>query len=267
MTLIVSLRTPDGIVLAGDSIASMMTNMNFEADIEVECPECNHKHTVSVNVPMPSMPATTFSYAQKIFPFLKRYGVGTSGTGMILGKSIYYITREFEQSMSASHNLARISGVGDVAEEFGKHFHGMIEKQVKSEGKTLLDINPKAVILEFLVAGYDKGEPKTIEVKIGRDYTITDHTATGACTITGQHHVAAAIWSLYGNPNESPAFDVFSLQDAIAYAEFLINTTAAHQQFSRKMPNVGGDIDIALITPFSAFQWIRQKPLSKLLGD
>lgn len=267
MTLIVSLRTPDGIVIAGDSLASMMNQMNFEANLEIECPQCGHKHPVTVTAPMPSIPATTFSYAQKIFRFLTRYGVGTSGIGMLQGKSIYYICREFEQSMSASENLARINGVEDVAREFATHFHQLLALQVKKEGTTLNDIPPHAVLLTFLIVGYDKGVPKTIEVKLGRDSIITDHTKQGLCTISGQMQVAGAVFSLYKDINQQPAFEVFSLQDAIAYAEFLINTTAAHQQFSRQMPNVGGDIDIALITPFNDFQWIRQKPLSRLLGD
>ena len=44
------------------------------------------------------------------------------------------------------------------------------------------------------------------------------------------------------------------MQDAINYAQFLIGTTIAHQQFSARMPNVGGHIDVALVTPFDEFK-------------
>jgi len=94
---------------------------------------------------------------------------------------------------------------------------------------------------------------------------VIDIQDKGGCTISGQPVVTQAIWSLYKDPMQTPTFEVFSLQDAIAYAEFLINTTAIHQQFSNTMPNVGGEIDIALVTPFDDFKWIRQKELSKLL--
>jgi hypothetical protein len=268
MTLIVSLRTPDGIVIAGDSLASMMTQMNFEANLEVECPDCGKIHPMSVSIPMPPQPATTLSYAQKVFPFLKKYGVGTSGSGMLLGKSIYYLSREFEQTMSASHNLVRINGVIDVANEFGTYFHDLAEKHFKTGGKSLDEIPPEGVILGFQIVGYDKGEAKIMEVKIGKEIQIIDHTTgSGSCTLSGQFYVAQALWSLHQDPSQQPAWDVFSLQDAIAYVEYLINTTATHQKFSRRMPNVGGAIDIALVTPFNNFQWIVQKPLSKLLGD
>ena len=45
----------------------------------------------------------------------------------------------------------------------------------------------------------------------------------------------------------------------------MIRTTAKHQEFSPKMANVGGEIDIGLITPFNGFQWIQQKDLSQTL--
>ena len=77
-----------------------------------------------------------------------------------------------------------------------------------------------------------------------------------------------AVWGLHKtHPESQPPYHVFSLQDAIDYAEFLIRTTIAHQRFSQTIPNVGGDIDIALVTPFDGFQWIRQKPLGKLLEE
>jgi hypothetical protein len=76
-----------------------------------------------------------------------------------------------------------------------------------------------------------------------------------------------AIWSLQKeHPENQPPYHTFSVQDAIDYAEFLIQTTISHQRFSQTIPSVGGDIDIALVTPFDGFQWIRQKPLGKVLG-
>ena len=59
----------------------------------------------------------------------------------------------------------------------------------------------------------------------------------------------------------------FSLQDAIDYASFLIRTTSEYQRFSGKWQTVGGDIDIALITNRNGFQWIKQKPLYKMLAQ
>ena len=166
---------------------------------------------------------------------------------------------------STPQNLRKINGVSDAAKEIGNHYHEILKKHLALESKTLNDIPEGASVFGFQVVGYDGGDAKTVEIHVGRDVVI-DIQDKGGCTISGQPVVTQAIWSLYKDPMQTPTFEVFSLQDAIAYAEFLINTTAIHQQFSNTMPNVGGEIDIALVTPFDDFKWIRQKELSKLLG-
>ena len=50
------------------------------------------------------------------------------------------------------------------------------------------------------------------------------------------------------------------LIEGIRYAEFLIHTTELHHQFSRQLPRVGGKIDVAIVTPFNGFEWIRNEP-------
>jgi len=72
------------------------------------------------------------------------------------------------------------------------------------------------------------------------------------------------VWDAQGG---GPAYQVFSLQDAVNYAEFMIRTTANHQEFSQQLASVGGEIDIALVTPFDVFQWVRQKDLSQTIEE
>ena len=96
MTLIVSLRIPDGIVIAGDSLSTLMGQGQFETTIGVICPECNHQHEIQPKSPIFPVPGTTFSYAQKVFPFCGKFGVGTFGSGLLANKSIYFIMRLFQ---------------------------------------------------------------------------------------------------------------------------------------------------------------------------
>ena len=58
-----------------------------------------------------------------------------------------------------------------------------------------------------------------------------------------------------------------TVQDAIDYAEFAINSTAAYQRFSMMIPTVGGDVDVALVTAYTGFKWIKYKELTKILED
>jgi len=261
MTLIVSLRIPDGIVIAGDSLATMMADVNVQADVNVTCPNCGHQHIISgAPVAHLNLPSTTYSYAQKVFPFLDEYGVGTSGAGQLVGKTIYFAIRELEQELRSSGKIP--NGVLAVADAIGSRAHELLKEQV-----TDIDNAPDNwAAVGFQVVGYEGRTATTVVLDIGKG--IKKHVADKqGCTRTGQGHVVDAIWALYKQrPADQAQYSNFSLQDAIAYAEFLISTTAAYQRFSRTIPQVGGDIDIALVTPFDKFKWIKQKHLSQVIG-
>jgi len=56
-------------------------------------------------------------------------------------------------------------------------------------------------------------------------------------------------------------YDIMSLQDAIDFAVFIVRATIEAQRFNQKaVMGVGGDIDIAIITP-EGFRWIQRKKL------
>src|SRR5713226_1504252 len=97
MTLIVSLQIPDGIVLPGDSLATIETLETLQGQVDVTCPNCQHTHTVPAVLQGSMVPSTSFPYAQKIFPFMRSFGVGTAGAGQLNGKSIYFIMRQLER--------------------------------------------------------------------------------------------------------------------------------------------------------------------------
>ena len=263
MTLIVSLRIPDGIVIAGDSLSTVVGQRQLEATIDVTCPECEHKHNIQQSFPMPPVPATTFSYAQKVLPFCDNFGVGAFGTGLLSGKSIYFAMRLFEQKLKESKKCFK--GVTEAADNIGDEIHNLLKKQLELENTTVDALSPNQFPLGLQVVGYDDAEPKTIEVFVGRKVKSRVQTELG-CTYSGSGEAVQAIWGLYKKqPESQPPYPIFSLQDAIDYAEFLIRTTIVHQRFSQTIPNVGGDIDIALVTPFDGFRWIRQKSIGKIL--
>lgn len=269
MTLIVSLRIPDGIVLAGDSLSTLMGQSRLDATIGVTCPQCNHEHEIQQSSSVFSVTGATFSYAQKVFPFCEKFGVGTFGAGLITNQSIYFAMRLFEERLQK--NKKSFTGVTKVAQEIGEEIHNLLREQLKRENTSVDAFPEDQIFLGLQVVGYDVTiydvtEPKTIEVLVGKEVRYQDIENLG-CTVSGSQEIVQAIWGLYEtHPYSLPPYQVFSLQDAIDYAEFLIRTTIAHQRFAQIPPTVGGDIDIGLVTPFDGFRWIRQKPLGKILG-
>ena len=262
MTLIVSLRIPDGIVIAGDSLSTTMQQLHIQGEFEVECPECSHKHTFGpVDVAPVRMPSTTFSYAQKVFPFLDDFGVGTFGRGLLAGKTMHFAIRELEEEIRSAQDPPDTSGVEEVADIIAMRAHELLQQDIDDLSK----IPEDRYVVRFQVVGYQDSEAETIAKNIGREINTERWRGLG-CTRSGQAKVVDAIWQLYQeHPKDEAAYAVFSLQDAIAYAEFLIGSTASYQQFSRALPTVGGHIDIALLTPFDGFNWIQQKPLTATL--
>lgn len=268
MTLIVSLRTPDGIILAGDSLSTMMTNVQAEAEFRHSCPKCKHPHKSKQMITLPPMPATTLSYAQKIFPFLDNYGIGAAGAGILAGKTIQFAIRELEQNTSKLEENERPQSVTEAAKIAGTHIQELLKTQVEKDGQDWSKFPADLVPVTLHIVGYDESEPKSILVGIGKKVTYKENKNTGV-TAAGETMVIQTIGSLFtNNPQLKPAYELFSLQDAIEYAEYVIATTARFQHFSKMMATVGGEVDIALVTPFEQFRWIKQKSLqSRLIGE
>lgn len=258
MTLIISMRIPDGIVLAGDSLTTMSGLARHKVEFDFTCPDCKKTHRIEGDVPFRTT-ASTLSFARKVFPFLGQYGVGTAGIGQLSGKTIYFLMRQLEEEILAAENQDEIcEDIDLVANEIGHRALALLKKQVEIEGGT---IPQNSSLLEFQLVGYKSDEPVTFVLRIGDEIRKERHTAPGINTIGVTDVVQALLDSYKTSPAERPVYEVFSLQDAIAYADYLISTTATQQRFSNTIPNVGGEIDIALVTPFDDFTWIRQKSL------
>jgi hypothetical protein len=254
MTLIVSLSIPDGIVLAGDSLATIESLNTVEGNVNVVCPNCQYAHTTSAVLQGANIAATSFPYAQKLFPFLESFGVGAAGATQLSGISISFVLRQLEQE-SRTMPAARPRTVGQLASILSDRALRLLHEEARAA-----DMDPASIpngYLQFQVVGYDDIEsPRRIALSIGASIDSKEIDTIGAYEI-GVTDVTGALWN---SREDLPLYQSFSLQHAVEYAEFLIAATASHQRFYGTLPSVGGEIDIALITPFDGFRWIRQKP-------
>ncbi|MDE0635875.1 MAG: hypothetical protein OXI43_08535 [Candidatus Poribacteria bacterium] len=269
MTLIVSVISADGIVLAGDSLSSLGRQINRSKVSEITCPKCEHTHVVQANF-QSNVRKSTYSHTEKVFPFLKKYGIGVFGSGLIGNFSVNFLVRSFEDYVKERIAKERmfINGVSDLARELGVNQHKLLMAEIERHDQSLDDFPDNHIFVGFQVVGYDLKQPKIIEVLLGKEIKIKVFEDL-ACYASGNTKVVEMIREHYKKEiGTEPLYQIFSLQEAIDYVEFLIRTTIDYQRFSPEIPNVGGSIDIALVTPFDKFQWIRQKPLGQLLqGD
>ena len=266
MTLIASLISPDGIVLAGDSLSTNLAALNTQVQFPAECPTCHAKFSVGGNVQLAPLPRSTFSFAQKIFPFLRRYALGTFGQAQLAGKTMHFALRELERKLADEQYQP--ANIADIISRINEQLLSLLDLQYPDRRTNAPD---GWFALGYQFVGYEGPAPKAYEIRfVGKgDPVIIDKTVPSGCTVSGDTFIVSCLWDFHlKNPIHSPAFEVFSIQDAIDYAEVLISTTATYQRFTRNMPTVGGEIDIGLATPFDNFRWIKRKKLSHILtGD
>ena len=266
MTLIVSVISADGIVIAGDSLTSLHGQVNVSQSNEITCPKCEHTHVFQSNF-LGNVRKSTYSYTEKVFPFLEKYGIGVFGAGLIGNFSVNFLIRSFENYVKPRIAKGRlyINGVSDLARELGVNQHSLLIKEIERHNQSLDDFPDNHIFVGFQVVGYDLMQPKIIEVLLGKEVNMNVFENL-ACYASGNTKIVEMIREHYKKEiGTEPLYQIFSLQDAIDYGEFLIRTTIDYQRFSPEIPNVGGSIDIALVTPFDDFRWIRQKPLGELL--
>lgn len=266
MTLIVSVISADGIVIAGDSLASLRGQVNVSKSSDIICPECNHKHVIETKF-QGNVRQSTYSHTEKVFPFLEKYGIGVFGAGLIGNFSVNFLIRSFEDYVKPRIEKGKlyINGVSDLARELGVNQHSLLVKEIERHNQSIDDFPDDHIFLGFQVVGYDLMQPKIIEVLLGKEIKINVFEGL-ACYASGNTKIVEMIREHYKKEiGTEPLYQIFSLQEAIDYVEFLIRTTIDYQRFSPEIPNVGGSIDIALVTPYDDFRWIRQKPLVQLI--
>jgi hypothetical protein len=264
MTLNVSLRVPDGIVIASDSLSTVHQPLMQKVTVNAKCDGCGQLIEVK-DVPAPaiSVPASTWPYTQKVFPLLQRFGIAIYGSAFVNNRSMYSHVIGLVSKMTL--NNSNTFELDTVAQNIAHYFENQLKLELDQAGMNL-ELQPDNWSpFGFHVVGYSKDaneEPfaATRLISIGKAPIFQNHEGIG-CTVSGDPSIVNKIWQ--GGPE--PSFQYFSLQDAIDYAKFLIRTTADYQRFSGNLPTVGGEIDIALVTSYRGFQWISQKPLYKML--
>ena len=166
MTLNVSLRVPDGIVLASDSLATLMTQINQKMNVSAKCDGCGKQIDLKdVQTPPMQVPGSTWPYTQKMYPISDRFGMATFGQGMVNGRSIYNHVAE----LSFPAEIPGEDYLKKTADFLSAYFTGQLLTELKKAG---IDpaLQPDTFLpLGFQLVGFSKdanGEPLPISYLI-----------------------------------------------------------------------------------------------------
>lgn len=103
MSLVISLRVPDGIVVAADSLST--AHQLIEIAIEQQHMQIEEIKHNRINLPPIPVPFSASSYTQKLFPFHGKYSISVVGQGIINNKSAYYHLKQFENTSDPDTSL------------------------------------------------------------------------------------------------------------------------------------------------------------------
>ena len=185
-------------------------------------------------------------------------------------------------------NGAGISTCGD-ASLMGKPITGFIQEMIhfKIKEETSVKEIPQIIIdyfsnfdvipnVNFLVAGYVADEDSTQNQKLykivlnpGRKAIEEINTAKQGAVWDGEtttfsritQDVAILQNGSYVNlPHEEILFSYFTLQDAVDFARFAVETTINTMRFKNVIETVGGSVDVFVITPKET-RWLQKAEL------
>ncbi|MFR8537609.1 MAG: hypothetical protein ACLVD1_14060 [Lacrimispora saccharolytica] len=187
----------------------------------------------------------------------------------------------------ACPNGAGIATCGDASLE-GKPITGFIQEMIRTkiDKETPVENIPQIIVdyfnalstvpdTHFIVAGYsmEEAEKKQLIYKINVKTKTIEPQNTSSQGATWDGEIATltrliqnvAVKDVNGNYIDLPFEDIlwsyFTLQDAVDFARYAVETTIQTMRFKNVIETVGGKVDILIITPEET-KWLQKEEIS-----
>jgi hypothetical protein len=261
MTLTISLKVPDGLVLAAESLQTLQSTVTGKGELGVRCPKCQEEFKISdLQLPPLRVPSGSSPTANKIYEITKRtpnMGIATFGAAFLQGQTIESHLRSFE-----GQKIVGNESVQEVSQKLLDYFQSVLLKEI--DVTKLPDGTPPPI--GFQVAGFDRDnmEGRVFLVETGKNPRIVPQGEEKifGCSWAGDGRVVAKLWKEDASiPLPKPNYGFMTLQDAVDYAIFLIRTTIGYQTFATMIPTCGGEIDVMTITYNKGIEWVQKKKI------
>lgn len=276
MTIAISLKVNDGVVLAADSASTLIG----------QDPEGHPSGVVNV-----------YNHANKVFNLRKGLPIGaiTWGSGSIGPASISTLAKDLRRRFAGNdpaHQDWKLDPDNYTIEDVANRLREFMYDELYVPAFSEWPEEHAKPDLGFIVAGYSSaadmadefqilvanGEcPPPIALRQGQDSGLTWNGQPEAITrlllgfaptLPGvlverlgvpADQIEPAMEIIQGalqNPLVQPAMP---FQDAIDLAEFLVDLTIKVSRFAPGAPTVGGEIEVAAISKHEGFKWVRRK--------
>ena len=272
MSIIISVRTSEGVVLAADSRQSY-TNARGNTRVGTD-------------------------YGAKVFQLTSRIGVATFGWAFLQPQTanVMFNISALIEDFRATINPDNI-GIQDVANQLSLYFQQIYNYDINTLHWNAAPAGQFAI--GFQVCGYNQnstvGEAYLCQIPPGNS-TLLGNTNNPGSNWNGQIDVVTRLILGYDPravnlpfvqhiinnpiPNQDNLeaqlrglqyiinWSNMTLQDAVDFVILMVNSTIKMQRFSDgiimnagDIPGCGGDVDVAVITHRDGFRWVRRKEL------
>lgn len=264
MTICIGVKVNDGLVFVADSASSIVQQGPNGAQ--------------SI--------ARVYNNGDKVFNLYRGLPICamTCGLGNFANESISTIAKGLRSSLHSDENFNRTNyTIEQVATAAFERFRGKYE--------ALPDHIKESSSFEFFIGGYsaNNGDSEIWKIQFSGGAVIEPIRLVdcGGCSIIWAGQPEACVRLIFGHSSathdvlkaanlsdeqasglvaairqasEAPFLEAaMPVRDAIDLAEFLAQTSASFVKFLPGADTVGGELDIATVTKFEGFRWIRRK--------
>lgn len=260
MSIAITLKVHDGVVLAADSASTLM-----------------------LNTPQgPAGVVTVYNNANKIFNLYKGLPIGcvTFGAGSIGNSSVATLLKDFRRELAKP---GAIDPNRYTVEDVARRLAAFLHQATKS--------SPQPGQLGLTISGYSAGanladewavelngpdncrvdqtrEPAECGIRWGGQGEAIERLVMGFSPIVAKviyevavnKEAAGKLIEILGSRSAAPLIQApMPIQDAIDLARFLVDTSIMFARFMPGAPTVGGPVEIAAITKHEGFKWVVRK--------
>lgn len=262
MSLIVTVCTSEGIILASDSRSSLTKTVPLE-----------NKEIIQFG-------AHYSDTAYKTFLCSNNIGISTCGNANVMGKSIASHIENF-----INNCICKNDSVKEVSEKLLTYFSGLhhsdpvvfhVAGYEKTNGRdcskvyrVVTNLNVNSLVLDDSCGVQWDGESEVLRRIIKNGYVVgeSDVIALNNLTITNSEGIPTTLENVIVLPNNALhskeaeiAWEYMTIQDGIDFAKYAIQTTIDTMRFQVAAKTVGGPVDILVVKPDKTI-WIAHKEL------
>lgn len=235
MSFIIAVYVNEGIVLASDRRTTYTTTNKIQNETII------------------GYGVHTTNSTEKTFLCPNKCGISTCGDGSVNGKPITgYIHQFIREKVNTETN---IQSMPQMLIEFFRSFESVPDTNFIVAGYTSNDLEKRQQIFKV---GIKNGT--TEEIDTNNQGAIWDGETVTLIRLVQNCAIKSDDGNYVELPQNNILWNYFTLQDAVDFAKYAVETTIKTMHFANVVETVGGNVDILIIKP-DEIEWLAREKL------